>query len=312
MKFRMILLGPDDPEGRPSRGVEARGHRRKTISYEQHEGGMVRLEGAGNGPVRCTPLTNFHARIVREIISDDGAEQRRTMRLEAEVAGKTVSFVLQTSDFNRMNWVLRELGPKAIVYPDQQQHTRAAIQSLSNEIQQERVFAHLGWAKEDQGWVYLQPGQVIGAIVPDLKVCLADPLQHYCAPPPTDPEALATAIRSSLKLLTVAQDRVTIPLLAAVFPRPRAFPAADIAAIASCSGSQVGDAMRNLERRLRKLERFLTDSSGLIPHSPAWMEYWMKELEDAIERRESGQKKPIPLEAIRAWMRAHRIRNNQY
>src|ERR1700728_234760 len=101
MKFRMILLGPDDPEGRPSREVEARGHRRKRISYEQQEGGMVRLEGVENGPVRCTPLTNCRARIVREIISDDGAERRRSMRLEAEVAGKTVSFVLQPSDFNR-------------------------------------------------------------------------------------------------------------------------------------------------------------------------------------------------------------------
>lgn len=216
----MILLGPDDPEGRPSREVEARGHRRKTISYEQHEGGMVRLEGAGNGPVRSTPLTNFQARIVREIISDDGAEQHRTMRLEAEVAGKTISFVLQPSDFNRMNWVLRELGPKAIIYPGQQQHARAAIQSLSNDIRQERVFAHLGWAKNEQSWVYLQPGHVIGAVMPDLKVSLADPLKHYYAPPPTDPQALTTAIRSSLRLLTVAQDRVTIPLLAAVYRAP--------------------------------------------------------------------------------------------
>lgn len=62
--------------------------------------------------------------------------------------------------------------------------------------------------------------------------------------------------------------------------------------------------MRNLQRRLRKLERAVTDSSGLIPHSPAWMEYWTKQLEEVLEKRDYGPKKSIPFEVIRAWMRA--------
>ncbi len=32
--------------------------------------------------------------------------------------------------------------------------------------------------------------------------------------------------------------------------------------------------MSNLQRRLRKLEARLTDSSGLIPNSQAWLDYW--------------------------------------
>jgi hypothetical protein len=62
--------------------------------------------------------------------------------------------------------------------------------------------------------------------------------------------------------------------------------------------------MRNLQRRLRKLERALTDSSGLIPHSPAWMEYWTKQLEERLEGkgRSSFSKEPFPIEVIRAWM----------
>jgi hypothetical protein len=32
--------------------------------------------------------------------------------------------------------------------------------------------------------------------------------------------------------------------------------------------------MSNLRRRLRKLESRLTDSSGLIPNSQAWLNYW--------------------------------------
>jgi hypothetical protein len=32
--------------------------------------------------------------------------------------------------------------------------------------------------------------------------------------------------------------------------------------------------MLNLRRRLHKLEARLTDSSGLIPNSQAWLDYW--------------------------------------
>jgi len=32
--------------------------------------------------------------------------------------------------------------------------------------------------------------------------------------------------------------------------------------------------MSNLRRRLQKLEARLTDSSGLVPHSPAWHYHW--------------------------------------
>ena len=222
MKFRMLLLGPDDPDRRPSREVEPRDHYKKTTSYEQQGGGMVRIEGRKDGAARHIPLTNFNARIVREIVSDDGVEQHLTLGLQADVAGKTICFVLQPPEFNRMNWVLRELGPKAIIYPGQQQHARTAIQSLSGEIRQDRVFGHLGWTRDNRSWIYLQPGQVIGAapVVPDLKVCLADPLKHYYAPQPTDRDALVTAIRSSLRLLTVAQDRIMIPLLSAAYRAP--------------------------------------------------------------------------------------------
>jgi hypothetical protein len=32
--------------------------------------------------------------------------------------------------------------------------------------------------------------------------------------------------------------------------------------------------MTNLERRLGKLEAQLIDSSGLVPHTQKWLEYW--------------------------------------
>lgn len=48
--------------------------------------------------------------------------------------------------------------------------------------------------------------------------------------------------------------------------------------------------MSNLLRRLRKLEAQLTDSTRLVPHSPAWLAYWTREVEAVIadEQRPDG------------------------
>jgi hypothetical protein len=51
-----------------------------------------------------------------------------------------------------------------------------------------------------------------------------------------------------------------------------------------------GDEMMNLQRRLAKLEALLTDTTGLVPHSAAWMEYWTKELKKFEEGDETGHK----------------------
>ena len=57
--------------------------------------------------------------------------------------------------------------------------------------------------------------------------------------------------------------------------------------------------MTNLQRRLRKLEgRFITDSSGLIPQSPEWIEYWMREIAKLNTPEDPGGKY-IPFEAAR-------------
>jgi hypothetical protein len=60
--------------------------------------------------------------------------------------------------------------------------------------------------------------------------------------------------------------------------------------------------MKNLQRRLRKLEAHFTDSSGLVPHSPAWMDHWTQELKKVIAEDYHGPKAPIPLEVVRAYL----------
>jgi len=118
-----------------------------------------------------------------------------------------------------MGWVLRRLGPQAIVFPGQQQHLRAAIQRLSDEIQQERIFAHLGWRKHAGQWVYLHARGAMGANRPlgGLQVQLPTALQHYHLHPPSSAAELRSAVRTSLQVLSAAPDRISLPLLAGVY-----------------------------------------------------------------------------------------------
>ncbi|HXP85101.1 MAG TPA: hypothetical protein VN841_10295 [Bryobacteraceae bacterium] len=216
MKFRFVLLGPDDD---PDGSVAGRERDNAALQYEQRGAGMVRAERTTNGRFKSTAVANFKARIVRDIIVDDGETERRDFGIEAELDGRTLSFTLSAAEFGRMGWVLSTLGPQAIIYPGQQQHARAAIQWLSGLVRQERIFSHLGWRKHGPHWVYLHAAGALGAEGPvsDLQVQLPAALQHYQMQSPEEPGERVNAVRASLGLLSAAPDRISFPLLAAVY-----------------------------------------------------------------------------------------------
>jgi hypothetical protein len=126
------------------------------------------------------------------------------------------------AEFSRMNWALRQLGPQAIIYPGQQQHARAAIQSLSGAVRQEQIFTHLGWSKRGQDWMYLQARGALSAsgIVTECQVRLPASLQNYQICMPADPGEVVRAVRASLRVFSMAPDRITLPLLASVYRAP--------------------------------------------------------------------------------------------
>ena len=144
------------------------------------------------------------------------------VRSGSRVGGQKFTFSVSAAEFSRMSWVLRQLGPQAVIYPGQQQHARAAIQCLSKVIREERIYTHLGWRKHGPGWVYLQSDGAVARSGPvgDLRVRLATPLAHYQAFPPTDAGGLRESVRASLGFLSVAPDRISFPLLAAVYRAP--------------------------------------------------------------------------------------------
>jgi hypothetical protein len=58
--------------------------------------------------------------------------------------------------------------------------------------------------------------------------------------------------------------------------------------------------MTNLRRRLGKLEAQLIDSSGLVPHSQRWLEYWERWLERYSSDPDFQPQDLMPVEAARA------------
>ncbi len=171
--------------------------------------------------IRKQRLANFKARIASDAIHDDGAEPRRFFHIEASVEGNAASFVVPASQFSALNWVSANLGARAwvdagVLVKDQ---VRVAIQQLSTGIVQRQVYAHTGWRNIDGAWVYLHAGGAIGkdGALENIEVRLSDKLSHYVLPEPPRGEALAEAVRSSLSLLDLACDRVTVPLVATVY-----------------------------------------------------------------------------------------------
>jgi hypothetical protein len=189
--------------------------------YRETPAGLVWEKPTANGTV-ATPLTNFRARIVAQVVEDDGADQRRLFEIEGALGARALRFGLQASAFAAMNWPTEHLGATAVTYAGMglRDHARVAIQLLSGEVPERTVYTHLGWREIDGEWVYLHGGGAIGPLGPveeGVETRLEGALARYVLPDPPTGLSLQAAVRASLRLLEVAPDRVSVPLLAATY-----------------------------------------------------------------------------------------------
>jgi len=166
-----------------------------------------------------TPITNFLARVTREIVKDDGAETRIVIELEAAQRGRKVAGQVTPASFAALRWPSELLGASAVVFPGRSEHAKCAISLLSGDIPQAHVFAHTGWREITGGMHYLHAGGAIGAEGGQpASVELEGALSDYQLPtPPATPEAWAEAMRAVLDILEVVPDAVSVPALGAVW-----------------------------------------------------------------------------------------------
>lgn len=214
---KLSLLPPSAPPvtaGTASAGTTAQ------YPYEVTPGGLIWNKETAEGIV-IVPLTTFTAIITGQVVEDDGAETRRLLEIEATLRQRTHHFRVAAGQFASMNWPMEHLGAGAALWPGfgTKDHARAAIQFLSGDPPERRVYAHLGWREIGGVWCYLHAGGAIGPVgpVPDIEVSLPPDLQRYQLPVPPVGAALVKAIRGSLGLLEVAGDTVTVPVYCALW-----------------------------------------------------------------------------------------------
>ena len=187
--------------------------------YRQTELGIDWLRRTKDGDV-WVPLTNFTARIVADITLDDDVETTKTFEIEAILLGRVTRFAIPSHQFASLNWATEKLGARAIVQPGQMIAKRAAvaIQMLSGEIPENKVFAHTGWRRIDDDWVFLHAGGALGARRPQLetRVSLPRELSRYHLPDIVE-NTLRADVAASLGLRRVGPAHITMPGLAAVY-----------------------------------------------------------------------------------------------
>lgn len=184
--------------------------------YLETDKGLFCLTRTRNGDREQVRLTNFTARIVADTTRDDGVETVNAFELEVCLEGHRDIITVSASDFITMNWPLKHLGARAIIFPGQMTKDRArtAIQLLSDNIRRKCIYTHTGWREIEGQWVYLHGDGAIGAdgFVANLETSPPDSLASYRLPSPPEVEDLRSAIRASLAMLDLVPETVSWPL----------------------------------------------------------------------------------------------------
>lgn len=191
--------------------------------YALRDGCIVRQRLTRYGMSEDT-LAYFEARIIQEILLDDGEEIRRYLHIEGRLPhGQTLPpLLVPAEEYSAMAWVTRGWGSRAIVAagPSRRDALREAILHLSGPVPQQHRYAHTGWRCIGHRWAFLHAGGAIGC--PDVQVQLPANLQGYRLPNPPGRDEAARALRTSLRFLQLAprQPEVGYTLLAAVYRAP--------------------------------------------------------------------------------------------
>jgi hypothetical protein len=190
--------------------------------YHDADGYLALVRPTRDGDV-TVPLATWTARIVEQTAIDDGAERRVALAIEGRLADGTPlpRAEVPAREYPWMRWPVEAWGTRAVVHAGAgtADHLRAALQLLSSDVPWRVVYAHTGWREVGGECVYLHAAGAIGAgcCATAVEVQLPDALAGYVLPAPPEGAEVAAAVRASLRLLDLAPDRITAPLLGAAY-----------------------------------------------------------------------------------------------
>lgn len=167
-------------------------------------------------------LANFTARIVEEILVDDGDDVALVFKVRLQQKLRVENIEIKSKEFSSLSWINEKCGASFVVGAGTgiKDHTRAAILNLSAPVLRSVVFSHTGWREVDGRWVYLCGGGAIAedGIDPAIDVHLDKNLSAFAIPEPKDE---TECVNLSLKALReLAPMQVMAPLWGSVFVAP--------------------------------------------------------------------------------------------
>jgi hypothetical protein len=173
------------------------------------------------------PLANFSAEIAEDVELDDGAESRRFFVIRGRLGDQPLPDIrVSVAEFAAMNWPTAAWGVTARVAPGagRKDYLRDAIQAFSASARQRTIYAHTGWRRVGDRWLFLHAGGALGADgpVPDIATELPPQLGRYLLPPPADRDTLRSAVQALVRVLDLGDPQVTYPALAAALAPPLA------------------------------------------------------------------------------------------
>lgn len=188
------------------------------------EGGCI-VQHVGDA---VKPLTDFVVIPKAELIRDDGVEKQLYFSLDgwAGGTGKRLERVMVSgAELDNMNWVSQKWGFSANLLPGSTVKGKVAwaIKKVG-QMTAKRVieYNHTGWRRINGQWAYLYQGGAVGA--EGVTVNLGDKLGTYRLDGGGSPAfreiPLRDAIRESMKLQTVMDERVGLPILATMYLAP--------------------------------------------------------------------------------------------
>lgn len=191
-----------------------------------------------NGKEGSEVLTNFIARITKEIIYHDGPRATTHLEIEGQMSPlisaddpdrqfkldsglmeprKLPTITIPAADFASLSWVAEKWGMIPIIFPvaNGERDLRTAIQLLSEPIKH-HVYTHTGWTQIEGKPVYLTLSGGISAKGLDDKIAVALPqeLRHFKLP---DPVASRDAYLASIRLVNLGPKGVLWPMLMATY-----------------------------------------------------------------------------------------------
>lgn len=177
------------------------------------------------------PLCNFTARIIEEVIHDNGEEKTLVSAIEGKLSNGQIlpRIEVLAGSFAGMGWVNSQWGTKPSIKAGNtsKDNLRAAIQELSGEYPRRTVYGHTGWREIDGQWLYLHVGGAIGVNGnrTDVEVNPGPGnMQYYRLPDPPQGKELKAAVQASLQLFRIAPHKPEIGalLLASIYRAPTA------------------------------------------------------------------------------------------